>query len=870
MSINIKPSKRGSLRKAMGAKEGDKLSVSKMRSKLKTASPAMKKKLQFALNARKWNHEFGGIIGEPVKGNLVVNNNQWIPQTRDNIYYDLANAGMVGSGADSLTLQNWNKLSPDETLKYMNPDLGFDYTIGNSANPGSIKYWRRDMNSNTDKLPKGFSDNYYKAKKQTAKLKKYEMGSFISPLDNINIGESFSNVNNLSIPNQLQGTNNPYKNKTVGNSLNLNGLTQGLSMASGFGSSMIDMFANPDSIENDKVNINEGAAAGKGALSGLSTGAMIGGPIGAGIGALVGGIGSLFGAKGKERRMQKQLDEQLKKKQFSKDVASRFSTLEQAPTYLPVARQGGFTVYKGETHEGPSGGILTDEIGNPSVVSKNKPIALTEKNEVARYEPRTGSTYIYSDTLGFAKPATSLVNKYKLNKDSSLYKNDVLLRQAVDKQFDNLQTAQEVAKEQTQPINKPIFKNGGELPMLQEGGNEDQWYLDRGYVKGPYGNWQLSPTQMEERFSVDKYVNPLSKNNIPLTDYSSLTKEEDFFNRPSRALNDAASLSFKKMDERNRLRRSGSKPTINNQVSNIKNNNTITDPILRNIYNDKINKLTWDFGMNTDSVATPKGPVNIATTTGSKVTAKQRQYNPVEERGAYFPEFSNVSLSNAIKPKQDLISPTNNINTLNKKEEGESFNPTLSPLGHILSGIGQIADYNALSRFEPEDMVAPRVGAQRIDLARQRLINSRNASNAIRTNVATARGLGTNAGATFSNIATANTGVSRLLGQQNMESLMAEEQANAQMQQQADMTNAEIGAQESSINTQNRNAYNLMKARMNPLGNLARTAAGYFADNAAYGQGYDTLQMLAPNAELYKDPESSRFKRPKIRLRDKK
>lgn len=832
MSINIKPSKRGSLRKAMGAKEGDKLSVSKMRSKLKTASPAMKKKLQFALNARKWNHEFGGIIGEPVKGNLVVNNNQWIPQTRDNIYYDLANAGMVGSGADSLTLQNWNRLAPDETLKYMNPDLGFDYTIGNSANPGSIKYWRRDMNSNTDKLPKGFSDNYYKAKKQTAKLKKYELGSYLTP-------------------------------DRVG-------------MASEFGSGMIDMFANQDSIKDDRVNINEGAAAGKGALSGASAGFMIGGPIGAGVGALVGGIGSFFGAKGKERRMQRELDEQLKKKQFSKDVASRFSTLEQAPTYLPVARQGGFTVYKGETHEGPSGGILTDEMGNPSVVSKNKPIALTEKNEVARYEPRTGSTYIYSDTLGFAKPATSLVNKYKLNKDSSLYKNDVLLRQAVDKQFDNLQTAQEVAKEQTQPINKPIFKTGGELPMLQEGGNEDQWYLDRGYVKGPYGNWQLSPTQMEERFSVDKYVNPLSKNNIPLTDYSSLTKEEDFFNRPSRALNDAASLSFKKMDERNRLRRSGGKPTINNQVSNIKNNNTITDPILRNIYNDKINKLTWDFGMNTDSVATPKGPVNIATTTGSKVAPKQRQYNPVEERGAYFPEFSNVSLSNAIKPNQNLISPTNNINTLNQRqEEGESFNPTLSPLGHILSGIGQIADYNALSRFEPEDMVAPRVGAQRIDLLRQRLINSRNASNAARTNVATARGLGTNAGATFSNIATANTGVSRLLGQQNMESLMAEEQANAQMQQQADMTNAEIGANESMINTQSRNAYNLMRARMNPLGNLARTAAGYFADNAAYGQGYDTLQMLAPNAELYRDPESTRVKRilgerPKIRIRDKK
>jgi hypothetical protein len=58
---------------------------------------------------------------------------------------------------------------------------------------------------------------------------------------------------------------------------------------------------------------------------------------------------------------------------------------------------------------------------------------------------------------------------------------------------------------------------------------------------------------------------------------------------------------------------------------------------------------------------------------------------------------------------------------------------------------------------------------------------------------------------------------------------------------------------------------------MNPAGNLARTAASYFADDAAYKQGYDTLQMLAPNAELYGSNNTwlDRFKQPKVRLRDK-
>ena len=56
--IAIKPSKQGSLRKAMGAKQGENLSVAEMRTKLAAAkrsgNTAMVKKLTFALNARKW------------------------------------------------------------------------------------------------------------------------------------------------------------------------------------------------------------------------------------------------------------------------------------------------------------------------------------------------------------------------------------------------------------------------------------------------------------------------------------------------------------------------------------------------------------------------------------------------------------------------------------------------------------------------------------------------------------------------------------------------------------------------------------------------------------------------------------------------
>ena len=51
--IYIKPSKRGSLRKALKVKKGKNIPASKLKIK-KSDSKAMKKKKVFAKNARKW------------------------------------------------------------------------------------------------------------------------------------------------------------------------------------------------------------------------------------------------------------------------------------------------------------------------------------------------------------------------------------------------------------------------------------------------------------------------------------------------------------------------------------------------------------------------------------------------------------------------------------------------------------------------------------------------------------------------------------------------------------------------------------------------------------------------------------------------
>lgn len=89
-----------------------------------------------------------------------VNNNQWTPQTRRSMYEYLNKAGRLGQ---DMTPEQWGTLKPEETAKYLDPSAGFDYTVGQSANPGGYKYWTRDT------LPgrTGDSSIYYNAKKNT-------------------------------------------------------------------------------------------------------------------------------------------------------------------------------------------------------------------------------------------------------------------------------------------------------------------------------------------------------------------------------------------------------------------------------------------------------------------------------------------------------------------------------------------------------------------------------------------------------------------------------------------------------------------------------------------------------------------------------
>lgn len=884
----------------------------------------------------------------------------------------------------------------------------------------------------------------------------------------------------------------------TGQGLNTGALAGGLGMAGELGSGMIDLFTNPDEIENNVVDINEGALAGKGALKGMAAGASIGSIIpgigtliGGGIGALAGGLSGFFGGRAKERRLQGELDEDLKKQRFASDVRGRLGRLQSSPSYMPVAKQGGFTIYKGETHDGPTGGILTDEEGNPAGLSNKPAIALTERNEVARYDPNTKSTYIYSDSLGFAKPARDLVNKYKLDKDNSLYKYDPLLKMAVDKQFDNLMQAQEFAKGTKTPGKEALgmFGKGGSLTsakaklMLEEGiangkpltakqkryfgwvaggrkedggplgkrkktttvirnntynpltdFNVDAELRNRGLISdtiktitpqmrvntilenpdlgysvsqgnptanvGGYNYWQEDTTSQinprtpfarndafnrttpitEPIMKSGGYINKKRKRAvfpflpipdapigayvgedggfIPIFGGGGLSRKEDYGSKkkpyPSVKSKDFAGAHRSYpiptlADARDALRLAGlhgrsdirakvlarypglkkefggellptyqgdephsgyltpAQKKIQNWAYNFYNK---TAPFLGFPSYDTQNRNRYPYGID---IALPYShhpsvfqyqPLKEVEKAGwnqsdydlmnSKPMADTQISDMIspgkvlkEPKGTGINRVSPFATANAIplsrlrdirtykKSYKDIYEPLAGAPKMNVPAAEENYSPTLSPLGHILSGVGALADYRALNKAKPTPVSLSRMGAERISLARQRLINERNAAGQRNINTTLGRNLGANAGVAQANISTANTGVNRLLGQENLKSLETEETTNAQMRQQTAAINAELAAQEGLFNTQQLNAWRMARARANPLANLSKVAASYFADNAAYGREFDIRRMLSPNAEIYQSPDSTfakrflGFDRPLVRHRDR-
>ena len=258
--------------------------------------------------------------GTVPKDSSVVNTYYYRPMTDLEAYSDLAKRGMLGSGADSTTLQQWNAMPVSQRLPMIGKNKGVDYTLGDTANKGGVKWWSQEIIDGAS-VPKGkdMSSYYLNAKKKT----KYPNTDYGMHYE----GGGIAGLN----PNQMMG---------------VSGLTGML----GAGISSLDTADGKPSI---------GGQIASGAASGAAAGMMLG-PWGAAAGAVIGGAaGGIKTAIGNKKVEDAQaLQEQQAAELSQNGIMSRYGATFATGGILPTGQGTGIEVEQGEVLRNPNDGSL--------------------------------------------------------------------------------------------------------------------------------------------------------------------------------------------------------------------------------------------------------------------------------------------------------------------------------------------------------------------------------------------------------------------------------------------------------------------------------------------------------------------------------
>jgi hypothetical protein len=340
--IYIKPSKRGTLRAALGTPKGQNIPVGKLQVK-SGDSAAMKKKKIFAQNARKWNKENGGRLEDPKR--------------------DLRTA------SDSLT--NANKTNP-WIQRYLQ---GNELSIPDPYNPGSGKTSSHGLSYH----PLG--DNQGMIFPEII-----QQGDSLVRMDNDRARE-YATKNKTGITTDLE----------LAKYYSQDGLIQhqdgGLLPEYAFGSWLKD--------NSQDVLGTAGALAGAIPVIG-----SIAGPILSGIGSLIGGKKAAAAeqlALDEETAAQKEQQDLMDRQTRTGNIVDQKqinygATFENGgPIGQGFVGQPQITEYSNGTKHDESaiGGIPVDARGNPATTSRQSAVGLTEKGEV------TWNNYVFSDKLKY-------------------------------------------------------------------------------------------------------------------------------------------------------------------------------------------------------------------------------------------------------------------------------------------------------------------------------------------------------------------------------------------------------------------------------------------------------------------------------------
>lgn len=133
---------------------------------------------------------------------------------------------------------------------------------------------------------------------------------------------------------------------------------------------------------------------------GIAAAGILGGPMGASaMGSVQQGVSGAQQNGEQEQAQQEALEQQQLNTLVQKKNKQLGTQTQSNVSKQPLFENGGslptLNNYMGQTHEGPQNGIPVDAQGNPSAMTGNKPVALTEKGEV-NFEG-----YVFSDELEF-------------------------------------------------------------------------------------------------------------------------------------------------------------------------------------------------------------------------------------------------------------------------------------------------------------------------------------------------------------------------------------------------------------------------------------------------------------------------------------
>src|SRR6476620_3535341 len=194
--IHIKKSKRGTLHDAVGVKRGEKIPASKLEIH-EGDSPALKKKKQFAKNAKKWKHEAGGPIDLDSGGHLSASKAKEMLRdgtahgkkltTKQKHYFGMVAAGKADAG---LAIGDPPIKGPDDpTVKNMGKPLEFNFQ-GKYKDPyyeasATLSFYKDILNEKLkQKNPKAFAD-YFKgirtAKNRNEYVQNTPYDEYLSP-----------------------------------------------------------------------------------------------------------------------------------------------------------------------------------------------------------------------------------------------------------------------------------------------------------------------------------------------------------------------------------------------------------------------------------------------------------------------------------------------------------------------------------------------------------------------------------------------------------------------------------------------------------------------------------------------------------------